>query len=295
VRRSIPALIVLAALGGAALTGCSASTQASACSVTSGSGSDSITATGAFGKAPKAKVPSPLTVKKTQSSTLIEGNGRQVAKGGVAKLSITLYDATSGAAGQTQSGYFPISADQIGKGLTNALTCAQQGSRIAVVVSPKDGATTLGAAEGGTAVAVVDVESALPGRATGHSRPKTPGFPAVVLAPNGQPGIVIGDDAAPTKVDSAVLKQGDGRKTKKSDTLIVQSQTVTWADKTTATGTWEQGSPATQSLNDGSALSKELIGKTVGSQVEVLVPKSKSTDGEASVTVVDILGVLPAE
>ncbi|MFC4244721.1 peptidylprolyl isomerase [Gryllotalpicola reticulitermitis] len=291
-RRTVPALIVLAALAGAALTGCSASNEASACTVTSGNGSDSVTATGKFGQDPQAKVPSPLNVSKTESSTLIKGTGPRVNKGGAAELSVTIFDGSSGASQPTQTGVFPVVASQISKGLANALACTNQGSRIAVVIPQKDGASMFSVQ--GTVVAVVDVDKALPNRATGHVRPATPGFPTVILAPNGQPGIVIGDHSEPTKVSSATLKQGDGAKTKKSDTLIVQTQTVEWSDPTSASGSWEQGSPATQTLNDGSALSSQLIGKRVGSQIIVQVPKSKSSDGNASVTVVDILGVLPA-
>ena len=291
-RRTVPALIVIAALAGAALTGCSTSSEASACNVTSGSGSDSITASGKFGQDPKAKVPSPLNVSRVESSTLIKGTGPQVNKGGAAQLAITVFDGETGAGGQTQSGFFPVVGSQISTGLADALACTTEGSRIAVVLPPKD-ATTLGA-QGGSAVAIVDVEKALPNRATGRSRAATPGFPTVILAPNGQPGIVIGDHAEPKKVSAAILKEGEGAKAKKSDTLIVQTQTVSWADPTSASGSWEQGSPATQTLNDGSALSSELIGKRVGSQVIVQVPASKSSDGNASATVVDILGVLPA-
>ncbi|WP_022880700.1 FKBP-type peptidyl-prolyl cis-trans isomerase [Gryllotalpicola ginsengisoli] len=294
-RRSVPALIVIAALAGAALTGCASSGSDQSCSVKSGAASEAITATGKFGKDPKATVPSPLNAKKTQATTLIKGDGAKVEEGSAAELSVTLYNPANGEPGQTESGYFAVATDQIGKGLTHALECATAGSRLAVVISPNDGASDLGAAKGQSIAAVVDVEAAVPGRATGDARPATPGFPTVVLDTDGRPGIVIpADQAEPKKLQTAVLKKGDGAKTKKSDTLLVQTQTVTWSDKTSATGTWESGSPAAQQLNDGTALSKALIGQTIGSQVEVLIPASKSDDGEAEVTVVDLLGVLPA-
>ncbi|HEY0246633.1 MAG TPA: hypothetical protein VGC45_00090 [Gryllotalpicola sp.] len=290
-RRSLPALIVLAAVAGAALTGCSASNEASGCTVHSGNGSEAVTASGKFGADPEAKVPSPLNVTTTQSSTLIRGTGARVAKGGAAELAITLYDGATGAASQTQDGFFPITSQQFGSGLADAIECANEGSRIAVAVSPKGGASQLGAT--GSVVALVDVKKVMPDRATGHVRPATPGFPTVVLAPNGQPGIVIGSQKEPKKSATAVLKKGDGAKAKKSDAVVVQTQTVSWSDPTSATGTWENSAPTAQQLNDGSALSKALIGQTVGSQIEVLTPKAKSSDGTASVTVVDVLGVLP--
>jgi peptidylprolyl isomerase len=294
VRRTVPALIVLAAVAGAALTGCSASSQASAdCTVSSGTASDSVRVSGTFGEAPQATVPSPLNTAHTQSTTLITGKGPRVSAGGAARLAVTIYDGQTGQQSQqTQSGYFPVDPSQISKGLAHALECATEGSRIAVVIPQSDGGDMFGGQ--GSAVVIVDVEQALPNRATGRVRPATPGFPTVVLAPNGQPGIVIGAHQEPTKVSSAVLKQGDGKKVTEKDTLIVQTQTVTWADPTTATGSWEQSAPGTQTLSDKSAISSQLIGKTVGSQVIVLVPKAKAEDGQSAATVVDILGVIPA-
>jgi peptidylprolyl isomerase len=296
VRRSVPALIATALVAGAVLTGCSSSTVADpgSCTVKSGSGSESIRATGAFGKDPKAKVPSPLRVTHTQATTLIEGDGKVVGTGGVAVVSFTFFEGGTGQSADTAVNYTPVTTKAIGKGLANALSCARVGSRLAVVVAPKEGASLFGVSEGDSLVAIADIERALPGRATGSPRPATPGFPTVVLAPNGQPGIVIGSRSEPTKTDSAVLRQGDGSVTKKTDTLIVQTQTVSWADPSTATGTWEDGSPTTQTLSDGTALSKELIGRTVGSQLIVLLPKSATQSGTAAATVVDILGRVPA-
>ncbi|GAA4154727.1 FKBP-type peptidyl-prolyl cis-trans isomerase [Gryllotalpicola daejeonensis] len=290
-RRTLPALIALAVVAGAALTGCSTgntlATPAS-CTVKSGSGSDSIRASGDFGKDPEAKVPSPLNVTKAQSSTLIKGDGKVVGTGGVARLVLTAYDGATGqAAGQPQEAYSPVSKNALGNAdIADAIACATVGSRIAVVVPPQQGAT-------GSLVAVVDIKQALPARATGRAVPATPGFPTVVLAPNGQPGIVLGSHSEPKTVKTAILRQGDGAVAKKSDTLIVQTQTVTWADPRTATGTWEDGDATGQTLSDGTALSKALIGKKVGSQVIVLQPAGDS--GAASATVVDILGRIAAQ
>ena len=295
-RRSLPALIALALVAGAALTGCSTDTvgEAGACTVKSGSASESIRATGAFGTDPKAKVPSPLNATRTEATTLIKGDGKVVGKGGVAVVSFTFFEGTTGEAADTAVNYTPITSKAIGSGLANALSCARVGSRIAVVVPPKEGASMFGVGDGHSLVAIADVERALPARATGSRRAATPGFPTVVLAPNGQPGIVVGDRSEPKKLNAAVLREGDGSVTKKTDTLIVQTQTVSWADPTTATGTWEDGSPTTQTLSDGTALSKELVGRKVGSQVIVLLPKSDTQSGAAEVTVVDILGRVPA-
>jgi len=295
VRRSVPALIATALVAGAVLTGCSSSTVAdpTSCTVKSGSGSESIRATGPFGKDPKAKVPSPLNVKAAQSTTLIQGDGKTVGEGGVVRAALTLFDGTTGELGAaTAATYLPVTEKGLGAGLANAIACARVGSRLAVLVPPKQ-AAQLGAPSGDTVAAIVDVQSVFPNRATGSPRPATAGFPTVVLAPSGQPGIVVGDRSEPMKTDSAVLRQGDGAVAKKTDTLIVQTQTVSWADPSTATGTWEDGSPTTQTLSDGTALSKELIGQKVGSQVIVLLPKKATQSGVASVTVVDILGRVP--
>ncbi|GAA4193982.1 hypothetical protein GCM10022288_28640 [Gryllotalpicola kribbensis] len=294
-RRTLPALIALAVIAGAALTGCSSSTvgASSDCTVKSGGGSESIRATGAFGKDPEAKVPSPLNVKKAQSTTLITGDGKKVGTGGVAEVYLTLFDGATGQLGaQTSANLVPVTSKSLGAGLADAISCATVGSRLAVVLPPKE-AALFNAPSGDSLAAIVDISSAYPDRATGSRRAATPGFPTVVLAPNGQPGIVLGSHDEPTKVKTAVLKQGDGAVAKKSDSLIVQTQTVNWSDPQTASGTWENGSATAQTLSDGSALSQALIGKKVGSQIIVLLPASKSDSGQASATVVDILGRLP--
>lgn len=295
-RRTLPALIALAVVAGAALTGCSSSTlgASASCDVKSGSGSESISASGDFGKDPSAKVPSPLHVTTPQSSTLITGDGKIVGKGGVAEVALTLFDGTTGALGaQTATNYVPVTSKSLGAGLASSIGCAKVGSRLAVVVPPKQ-AALFNAPSGDSLVAIVDIVSAFPDRATGSRRTPAPGFPSVILAPNGQPGIVIGSHPEPTKVQKSVLRQGGGATATKTDALIIQTQTVNWSDPTTASGTWENGSATAQTLSDGSALSNALIGQKVGSQLIVLLPASKSGSGQASATVVDILGRVPA-
>lgn len=295
-RRSLPALIAIAVVAGAALTGCSGNSigASAACDVKSGSGSESIRATGAFGKDPEARVPSPLNVSTAQSTTLIQGHGKKVGDDGVAEVYLTLFDGATGQmGGQTSENFVPVTSKALGSGLAGAIGCAQVGSRLVVVIPPKQ-AAMFNAPEGSSLAAIVDVKSAFPNRATGRPRPATPGFPTVVLAPNGQPGIVIGSHPAPTKVQSAVLRQGDGAIATKNDALLVQTQIVSWSDQSSATGTWENGSATLQTLSDGSALAHELIGKRIGSQLIVLTPAAKSGSGDATATVVDILGRVPA-
>ena len=296
-RRSLPALIAIAVVAGAALTGCTGNSIAAsaACDVKSGSGSESIRATGAFGKDPEARVPSPLNVSTAQSTTLIRGDGKVVGSGGLAVAYLTVFDGPTGEpGGSTAENFIPVNAKTVGAGLAGAIGCARVGSRLAIVLPGKQASAIFGSPAGDSVSVIADITRAFPNRATGRARPATPGFPTVVLAPNGQPGIVIGSHAAPTKAQSAVLRQGEGAVTTKKDALIIQTQIVTWSDQTSATGTWENGAPTAQGLTDGSVLAKELLGQRVGSQVIVLTPASKSQDGNASATVVDILGTVPA-
>jgi peptidylprolyl isomerase len=298
VRRSLPALIALAVVAGATLTGCAGSSlgASAACDVKSGSGSESLRVSGDFGKKVELKSPTPLNVTHTQATTLIEGDGKVLGKGAVPLVSLTISASqgfTAGSGG-TSVQQLPTTASAIGSGLADALACARVGSRVAIVVPAKEAPSSLQLPDDATFIAVADIKSALPNRATGARRTAPAGFPTVVLAPNGQPGIVIGSHPEPKTTQSAVLRQGSGAVVKKSDQIWVQTQIVNWSDPTSATGTWENGMPTTQALSDGSVLSKELIGQKIGSQVIVLTPASKSQDGNASVTVVDILGRVPA-
>jgi FKBP-type peptidyl-prolyl cis-trans isomerase len=305
--RKTAAIIVTAAAVVALLAGCAPTnptdlTLAQAgCTpaATSGSASKSITASGALGSDPKAKVPTPTTTKKVEVSTLIKGTGAPLQKNSIVNVQATLLLGTTGAVANATS-YDKSTPLQLTVGdkttpLGRYLTCARDGSRTVVVMSALQylGKTAL-SSSGLTAstgiVLVLDVQKAFPGKATGALQPVHAGFPSVVTAPDGTPAITLPDGATrPTTVSSEVIRKGDGATVKEGDTLLLHYSGVNWSSKDVFATTWTSKLPevvaATGSKaavqSDGTtaaattldvASAKAIIGQKVGSQILVIVP-----------------------
>ena len=134
---------------------------------------------------------------------------------------------------------------------------ARQASRIVQVANPTDEqlctlteadiAGSQGSADQDV-VLVVDVEKAYPSRATGSPRPGQPGMPTVVLAPNGQPGIKITEITVPTKLRTAVLRQGSGARPRPGDRVRVHYR-GTLLDGTEFDSSLARNEPAEFGLN----------------------------------------------
>ncbi|MGJ4843664.1 MULTISPECIES: FKBP-type peptidyl-prolyl cis-trans isomerase [unclassified Leifsonia] len=299
--RRATALVVAAGLLAVTLTGCSSDPNANCdTALKPGTASNLITATGKLGSKPKVSFPTPIDTKTSQSTTLIDGSGEQVRKGQMVEIQYTLLDGETGATGSASSysksepTLIPVGATNI-PGINDGLQCATVGSRIAIAIAPKDSGS-----DGATSsvVAVIDLVGAFLPKADGAVRPSVSGFPTVVLAPTGQPGITIPSGSAPTAVRSETLKAGDGATVKKDSTVVLHYTAVGWDAKNVVFSTWQNGAPDLVAMASGQssanqalpqAMLKELVGQKVGSQVVVETPKDSSIP--AAAWVVDILGV----
>ncbi|MGO4535276.1 peptidylprolyl isomerase [Leifsonia sp. 2MCAF36] len=294
------AVVLAAGLVAAALTGCSTNpNQDCGTALPSGPASQLVEATGKIGSKPKITVPTPLDTKKSERSILTEGSGEQVHKGQVVEIQYTILDGATGSVQQTSFGSgdtYPLALGSGNATLSKGLQCAPVGSRVAVVISPKDAG---GSGATGSGVIVVDIMKAYLAKANGAVRPSVSGFPTVVLAPTGQPGITIpSSGSAPKTLRTEQLKVGDGGTVKKDSLVILQYTAVGWENKNVVFSSWQSGSPDLVSIGTGqSQLNQalpqgvlgQLVGKTVGSQVVIEAP----TEGQvpAAAWAVDILGI----
>lgn len=296
----IAAVIGAAGLVAVALTGCSTDPNTDCgTALPSGKASQLVEATGKIGSKPKITVPTPLDTTKSERSIITEGTGEQVHKGQVVEIQYTILDGKTGQVQQTSYGSgdtYPLALGSGNAALSKGLQCAPVGSRVAVVISPKDaggsGATSSG-------VLVVDILKAYLAKADGAVRPSVSGFPTVVLAPTGQPGITIpSSGGAPKKLRTEELKAGDGATVKKDSIAVLQYTAVGWENKNVVFSSWQSGSPDIVSIGTGqSQLNQalpqsvlgQLVGKKVGSQVVVEAPAEGQVP--AAAWVVDILGV----
>jgi FKBP-type peptidyl-prolyl cis-trans isomerase 2 len=308
--RTISALVVTVGLL-ASLTACATASAPGedGCPPT-GDAAAVVTATGAFGEKPDARVPSPIVTTETQVSTLIEGDGDEVVDGTPVLIDYTLYDGTTGAEVE-DSGYDGSLSAPITVGgnalapLASALECSRVGSRVAVAIKASELSASVsgGAAETDDApdaayVAVVDIRQSFLPKANGRHVLGEQGMPAVVTAPDGAPGITVPASAAPTETESHLVLDGSGRELTTDDTAVVQFTAVTWdSPSTVATSTWTDGGAATSlPLGDEQvpgSIRDALVGATIGSQVMVVVPADEASGVPSTlVYVFDVLGAL---
>ncbi|GAA1755610.1 FKBP-type peptidyl-prolyl cis-trans isomerase [Agromyces humatus] len=313
--RSSLALIATAGAVVIALTGCTAPAPAPESSP--GDSSDAVVVSGDFGEAPRVEFPTPLSPSETQCTEIIAGEGDVLEEGQMSLIGLAVYNGASGEElqvtgfGDDEPVPVTVSTSTL-PGLMKGLTCAREGSRVAVVVPEADGFgpdgnPSLGVQPGDSLVFVIDVERAFPSRATGSVRLTRDGFPAVVLAPDGRPGITVpkADPFENTEVE--VLKAGPGPVVESGDQVVVQYTGVTWADNEVFDSTWANGSPTIVTVADGEGsqvipgFAQAVIGQQVGSQVGVVIPPVDGYGDQASGSipanstlffVIDILGVI---
>jgi peptidylprolyl isomerase len=316
----LAAAVTTAALLATGLAGCDSIFGGCSPEATSGAASDSVTASGRFGTAPSVHFPTPLNASTTEVSTLIRGTGGAVAPNQEIVADITILDGTTG---QTVSktdytgkidptdttGPASFVVDKAGvKGLQKAFVCAQQGQRLVAVLPPSEGfgAGRLGTAVGSkdSVVVVADIRRTYLARANGTNQVMGDGLPAVVLGPDGRPGITVPAGPAPKQLVVADLKKGSGVTLKRGDTAMVHYTGVLWSDGTVFDSTWNNGAPVALPVKSGSGgvvkgMVTALAGQRVGSQVLAILPPSQAYGSQGSgsvpgnatlVFVVDILG-----
>lgn len=308
--RKAPALLLSAGLLTAALTGC-APAAAEACEPTTpdGDASQLISVSGEFGSTPTVELPTPLKAQRTERTIVTEGDGTVITGDQLVKMSFALYNGTTGepieeAAYGEPAVYLP---SQLLPGMTDSLHCASVGSRIAVAIPSEDGFGAEGGAAGltedDTLIMVADITEAFLAKADGADRPIVePGFPSVVTAADGTPGLTIPKSDPPTDLKVAVVKQGDGAKVTKTNSMVVHYTGVLWEEQTVFDSSWEKGVPTVFTADAiVPGLATALVGQQVGSQVLVVIPPELGYGDQASgaipanatlVFVVDILGTM---
>ncbi|WP_341951947.1 FKBP-type peptidyl-prolyl cis-trans isomerase [Salinibacterium sp. TMP30] len=317
------AVVVLSAGVVVSLTGCANGPfDLSACDpiFTSGSNSALVSADGKLSADPEAEFPTPLIADRVESQTVVAGDGEQVGHGDVATLQITIYNGETGeqliSTGHDTAGLrVPVVEREPRFG--EIAQCATVGSRIVTVGTAGEilGADNIAqnqlpVTETDTIVMVSDIETRYPGKATGANQVPPAGLPAVVLAPNGQPGFTFPGTDAPTELKIATLKVGSGQTVAEGDLAVMHVSGIEWDADATFTNSWEEaGVPGTYLAQSSETsekglppgLAEALIGQKVGSQVLVVLPPAVGfapgtepngvTSGSTLVFVFDILGI----
>ncbi|MGR0219123.1 FKBP-type peptidyl-prolyl cis-trans isomerase [Agromyces sp. ZXT2-6] len=308
------ALLATATAVAVTLTGCTAAPEPEA---TSGASSDLIEVEGDFGDEPRVDFPTPVSPSETQCTEVIEGDGDRLVAGQQALVGLAVYNGSTGeeltVGGFGEEEPVPILLGGGGiPGFAKGLSCAREGSRVAVVVPPADafgeaGNEQLGIGPEDSLVAVFDVQRAFLRKADGAPQLSRDGFPAVVTAPDGRPGITVPDTEPFETTEVEVLKAGSGDVVEDGDQVVVHYTGVLWSDNEVFDSTWENGGPTAFVVAEGEGsqvvpgFSEAIIGQTVGSQVGVVIaPEDGYGDteqpgipaGSTLFFVIDILGVV---
>lgn len=306
--RKTSAVLATLSLAALALSGCAAapSFAGETCDrVGNGDAvSSAVTISGDFGSAPDVEVFAPAKFPKTSFEDVVVGTGLPlVADTQVMTTEITIYSAKTGDM-LFQSPYAENSESLSNiatlvpqfPGLGPVLECATGGSRVIAGV-PADGVAEqtrqgLGLDEDDAAIVVVDLLKVYPSRADGDLQfNDARNMPTVVRAPDGTPGVIIPDSDAPDEIVTQTLIKGHGDKVAADKTPLVNVTVVGWDDRKVASTTWGEN-PSFDLPSTAPEVAKELVGKTIGSQVLVVTPASDS--GPAMAYVIDILGAVTA-
>lgn len=257
---------------------------------------DDVTVTGALGEEPKVELANDVSVDTSTCAVLIEGSGIQAVEGDIIEFTFTFVNGRTGNVYGTSftegiHAELPLD-DRPVRGLRQALTGAQAGSRVVVAASPEDGYALKGADEANdlkdsdSLVMVVDVlkvTHVLP-RAEGTAVAPAEGLPTVRLGEDGSPSIVIPSLPAPTELVVQTLIEGAGAPLEAGQTFHAHYTGVLWGSGQPFDSSWEfraiedelvvgGQTPGTGGLVTEGWV-QGLVGKTVGSQVLLVIPPS---------------------
>lgn len=319
--RTASSLVLASALLGS-LVACTTPAGSAACepAVPTGEAAGYVDVSGAFGSPPEVSFPTPLLTEGAQKSVIESGDGDLIEANQIVDFQVSLFNGADGeliTASAYDDGEAPLrrTAGSDIDLLAQALQCAQVDSRISVTGTIEDvfGADaldpSLGLGNDDPIVMVIDVQAAYLARAKGVPQLGASGIPAVVTTPEGVPGVTIADEPPPSEVRAHTLVLGQGAAIAEGDLAVLHYTGLLWSTKTVFDSSWERGAPATFTVtsfeNDPAGivpgLADSLVGKTVGSQVIVIIPpefgypagQAPETipDGSTMVFVVDVLGI----
>ncbi|MFJ8042176.1 FKBP-type peptidyl-prolyl cis-trans isomerase [Kitasatospora sp. NPDC096147] len=301
-------LLLLTACGGSdgkPAQGASGSASASAPAVPSpvASASPMPTVSGGFGSKATLTLPEGQPGGQFVVSTVIEGEGPTVNKNDWVTVNYTAKDWTSGKdlTSSYDSGQKPqlyqAGSGQLVPAFDQSVLGKKTGTRLLVVAPPaagfgEQGSANLGIAGGDTVVFVLDVTQSLPQDSTIGGELTQPPADLPQVKDNGKaaPTITVpaGPPAPPTELKTSVLVKGDGKPVQSGQTLVVQYTGVLWANGQQFDSSWSHGGAQALQVGTGSLIKgwdQGLVGQSVGSRVELVVPPSLGYGDKAQASV----------
>ena len=247
-----------------------------------------VTVTGDVGAKPTLKFSTPLSARKTIHRDLVSATGQKLAKGDKVTFHYLAVDGRTGKEVDSSFDKSPativLDKQRSVAGLVNGLVGTTVGSRVLIALAPKEGVTKAlkgaGVKKKDTLVFVVDVTGvrAPLERAAGTPVAPAGGLPVVQLATNGKPTITVPSSPAPSSLVVQPLIEGTGPAVTAGQTITVHYTGVVWDGGKQFDSSWDRGAPIDFAIGQGQVIAgwdEGLVGKTVGSQVLLVVPPDK--------------------
>ena len=280
--RRVVALFVISLFAGLALAACSSSAPPSP--------NASVTAKGSFGSSPSVTIPKQEPTGTLAVKTLIQGTGPTITKSDLFLSNFTIYvwsGTTNKLLDSTYSSSPQVLPASLLPGIQSAVTGKKVGSRVLVVVPPKQGYGTSGNSQLGvtgsdTLVFVMDlIQKYSSGTVSASGTHVSSGggdLPTVSAAQGSAPKVTIPKGVTPpTTLVSKTLIKGSGPVVTKGEFVVVQYTGVNWRTGQVFDSSWERSLP--YSFKIGASPSQVipgwdqgLVGQTVGSRVLLVIP-----------------------
>jgi FKBP-type peptidyl-prolyl cis-trans isomerase len=289
-RRRVAALATTSLLAVAVIAGCGSSSSSSSSSAasTTAAAPASVTATGAFGKAPTVTIPDAKPSGSLYTKTLIQGTGATLTTSQSLLGNFAMYvwsGKTHKLIGSTYTEGVPtLFTGTLLPGLATALEGQKVGSRVLAVIPPKDafgaaGNSEIGVGANDTVVFVIDMLQTYANNAGVSGTQTSDGggaLPTVKAGAAGKgPTITIPSTAAPKTLQVKTLIKGTGAVVKKGQYIVVQYTGVNWRTKKVFDSSWSRSEPFATEIGEGQVIKgwdTGLVGQTVGSRVLLVVP-----------------------
>jgi peptidylprolyl isomerase len=316
VRNNLRKLAPLLAAG-LLLSGCAAADQESfgaepVCEpYQTGTAVEQVRVSGAFGEQPEVVFPTPLAGTGVETAVISAGTGPAIVGNQRIRIQFAGFNAATGDAFQaSEFGSSSAIPQDLRVGdlpdFCRALTGVNIGSRVAILFDAASahgnaGVAGLGIEADQGVLFVFDIVAGYLPRANGEPRSAQAGFPTVILAPSGQPGLQALNSAAPEEFQRAILLEGAGDAIEIGDTAVLHYTGWTW-NGTQFDSSWDRSVPAEFQVSTGSLIEgfvRGLEGVKVGSQVVIVIPPELGYGDSAQgsipanstlVFVVDVLG-----
>lgn len=270
---------------------------------------------------PTVTFAAPLAGTKMESKVITEGTGPKITGNQQVDLDYQIVNGGTGVVAQTSSFDGTQAAPQyLAPGMNppfcDALGSVKEGSLVAIYLPAKlahnnQGISQLKIGKNDSVIFILKILKVYLPHAVGNEQAAQSGFPSVVRAVDGTPGVSVATDspfpkASKDGVEAVALEtllQGSGPVVAEGDTVMVHYAGYTWADGAKFDSSWEKNAPIAFTLTKDSVIPgflNAIVGQKVGTQVVAVIPPSLGYKDQAQGTipanstlvfVIDILGI----